>query len=119
MQPQNIGLPHMVQKLGLATGVSWDNYDGDTETLSGAGTLHDTVGISYQNLDPTEIYNRPEENLSERMPAKQKSRKRSFQPDDFTLEPNRKKPKFTKFDLIIKTHEVPCNLARVKNLDTL
>ena len=36
----------LITKPGLATGVVWDNYD---LTLLGAGTLHDTVGICYQN----------------------------------------------------------------------
>ena len=36
----------MLTKPGLTTDVAWDNYD---ETLSGAGALHDTVGICYQN----------------------------------------------------------------------
>jgi hypothetical protein len=31
---------------GLATGLAFDNYDENTETLSGSGTLHDTVGIT-------------------------------------------------------------------------
>ena len=35
--------------LGLFTGLAWDNYDELTETLSGRDTLHDTVGICYQN----------------------------------------------------------------------
>ena len=35
----------MVQKQGLCTGLAWDNYDENTETMSGSGTLHDTVGI--------------------------------------------------------------------------
>ena len=37
------------QSPGLSTGVAWDNYDENTETLSGGNTLHDTVGICYQN----------------------------------------------------------------------
>ena len=36
----------MLTKLGLATGVAWDKND---ETFYGTGTLHDTVGICYQN----------------------------------------------------------------------
>ena len=39
----------MLTKPGLATGVAWDNYVENSETLSAAGTLHDTVGICYQN----------------------------------------------------------------------
>ena len=36
----------MLTKPGLATCVVWENYE---ETLSGAGRLHDTVSICYQN----------------------------------------------------------------------
>ena len=35
---------------GLATGIAFNNYDEFTETLSGAGTLHNTVGITFQNV---------------------------------------------------------------------
>ncbi len=37
---------------GLCTGIAWDNYDELIETLSGAGNLHDTFGICYQNILP-------------------------------------------------------------------
>ncbi len=37
---------------GLCTGIAWHNYDELIETLSGAGTLHDTFGICYQNISP-------------------------------------------------------------------
>ena len=39
----------IVQEQGLCTSLAWDSYDENTETLSGLGTLHDTVGICYQN----------------------------------------------------------------------
>ena len=39
----------LVQESGLCTGTAFDNYDELTETLSGKDTLHDTVGICYQN----------------------------------------------------------------------
>ena len=42
---------------GLCTGIAWDNYDENSETSetseSGSGTLHDTVGICYQNMNQT------------------------------------------------------------------
>ena len=34
----------------LATGVAWDNYDVFVETMDGKNTLHDTVGICFQNV---------------------------------------------------------------------
>ena len=40
----------LLKKAGLGTGLAWDNYDENTETLSGSGTLHDTVSICYQNI---------------------------------------------------------------------
>ena len=39
----------LLNQIGLATGLAWNNYDELTETLSGKNTLHDTVGICYQN----------------------------------------------------------------------
>ena len=39
----------IIKKPGLCTSLAYDNYDEQTETLSGHGTLHDTVGICYQN----------------------------------------------------------------------
>ena len=48
---RNCATPEGIQKVsGLCTGLAWDNYDKNTETLSGANTLHDTVGICYQNI---------------------------------------------------------------------
>ncbi|GFW67916.1 hypothetical protein TNCV_3872461 [Trichonephila clavipes] len=35
----------------LCTGVSFDNFDPFVETKSGKDTLHDTVGIIYQNVE--------------------------------------------------------------------
>ena len=35
--------PNVLAQLpGLATAIAWDNYDGNMETLSGSGSLHDT-----------------------------------------------------------------------------
>ncbi|GBP91551.1 hypothetical protein EVAR_66777_1 [Eumeta japonica] len=36
----------------LCTGIAFDNYDRFVETNDGKDTLHDTVGIIYQNIDP-------------------------------------------------------------------
>lgn len=36
---------------GLCTGVAFDNFDRFVETNTGKDTLHDTVGILYQNID--------------------------------------------------------------------
>ncbi|KAL7290743.1 hypothetical protein TKK_0015494 [Trichogramma kaykai] len=38
----------------LSCGVAWDNFDRYVETDSGKDTLHDTVGIIYQDIPNTE-----------------------------------------------------------------
>lgn len=38
-------------KPGLATATVWDNNDANIETLDGKGTLHSTVGHTYQNIE--------------------------------------------------------------------
>ena len=43
----------MKQVPGLCTALAWDNYDENNETMS--GTLHDTVGICYQNIDSSAL----------------------------------------------------------------
>ena len=35
---------------GYPIGLAFDNFDEFTQTLSGSGTLHDTMGILYQNM---------------------------------------------------------------------
>jgi len=44
----------MLNETHLCTSLAWDNDDEQTETLSGKGTLNDTMGICYQNV-PTEL----------------------------------------------------------------
>ncbi|GFU64830.1 hypothetical protein TNCV_2144651 [Trichonephila clavipes] len=39
-----------IQGPSLSTGVAFDNFDRYVDTLTGKDTLHDTVGIIYQNL---------------------------------------------------------------------
>ena len=38
-------------KSDLATVLVWDNNDAEVETLDGKGTLHATVGHTYQNIE--------------------------------------------------------------------
>ena len=40
----------MELKPNLNTGIAFDNYDRYVETLTGKNTLHDTVGIAYQDV---------------------------------------------------------------------
>ena len=88
----------------LVTGVAWDNYDRYVCTLSGRNTLHDTVGLAYQDID--DVINCAKSNnndvdferdspepdqVSKTIGFK---RRRTFEPRGIHLEPYRKKPKF-------------------------
>ena len=44
----------IVRKPNLGTAMAWDNFDINIETLSGAGTIHHTYGICFQNEVLTE-----------------------------------------------------------------
>ena len=73
----------LLKSPGLATGLAWDNYDENCETLSGSGTLHDTVGICYQNILPqhtdSSITETDQRNTTDTSPdSVRKCRKRFF-----------------------------------------
>ena len=114
----------LLKSPGLATGLAWDNYDENCETLSGSGTLHDTVGICYQNILPphtdSSITETDQRNTTDTSPdSVGKCRKRSFQAEDRHLEPYRKKPRCSSFAYAIRTCDEPKNLEKVKCLDAL
>lgn len=45
--------PHdIVRKPNLSTGVAFNNFDRFVDTLTGKDTLHDTVGIIFQDILP-------------------------------------------------------------------
>lgn len=117
---KNQALPNgLYPKSGLCTGIAWDNYDENCETLSGAGTLHDTVGICYQNEinGVNEQYDLDgQETLTE--PTRPKP-KRSFSSKEVNLEPYRKKPKLGTFTYETKIAPRPLELARLECRDIL
>ena len=89
----NCSSPEGIEQVpGRSLGLAWDNYDEITETLSGANTLHDTVGICYQNISTeactgTEIL---QVNLHEKPPDKPGS-KRSLIIKEKQIQPRVKK----------------------------
>lgn len=46
----NVFPEDILRRPDLNTGVAFDNFDRFVETVNGSDTLHDTVGIIYQNL---------------------------------------------------------------------
>ena len=74
----------------LSTGVAFDNFDRYVETMSGKDTLHDTVGIAYQDvLDEHSDIN----NFHPDLMNTTAKRRRTFGAKELNLEPYRKKPK--------------------------
>ena len=118
---RNISTPDgLVCEPGLSTAVAWDNYDENSETLSGSGTLHDTVGICYQNIstDRTES-NRPivgDIARAEEEPRR-RHRKRTFTAEEHELTPYRKKPKVAVFNYEIKMKPPPDHLQQMRRRD--
>ena len=63
----------LLKNEGFATSLAWDNYDENTETLSGSGTLHDTVSIYHQNIQDVSVEDMeslPAEHLPEALVGK-------------------------------------------------
>ena len=115
--------PDGIVKLpGLSMGIAWDNYDENTETLSGAGTLHETVGICYQNIpaeaivraDDVQTNDPPEENT-----RSNKRPKRSLKLSESILQPYRKKPKIASFEYQIRHIPRPLNMTTIEYKDMI
>ena len=118
-------LPDMLlQQVGLCTGLAFDNYDELTETLSGRDTLHDTVGICFQNR-PTEVTTEDTtmgsmSNAEEvHVPVRSLKRRRQYEPQDHTLLPYKKKPSLRKFKYKMYSIEDPPNLEIVIKKDQI
>lgn len=96
---------------GIPCGLAFDNYDELTHTLSGTETLHDTMGILYQNTQPS-----PQQETSEldvhastRVPDDEqrtptptlptlnnRKKRRRLDVPETTIAPYRKKPRMDK-----------------------
>jgi len=76
----------------LGTGLAWDNYDVNMETLDGKDTLHATVGICYQNMTRSAKDGPPISGSCSR-------KRRQFDGDERDIAPYYKQIKKAKFDL--------------------
>lgn len=110
----------------LCTGIAFDNYDRFVETKDGMDTLHDTVGIIYQNIDPNILQESDTPNLpsssSEEPETSGKRRRRTMEITELEERPYMKKPKMTD-SLEISIHEageiLPTNLQLYNNIDII
>lgn len=101
-------------------GVAFDNFDELTHTLSGSNTLHDTMGILYQNIPrPTEEKVLVEDTVTKE-PKKIKGKKRSLDVQERSLQPYRRKPKMQVFDYTnTDVFHLPDISQQARNLDTV
>ena len=118
--------PHGMQlSSSLSTGLAFDNFDRYIETLNGKDTLHDTVGIAYQDIceqpagridESVEILNQDMNESSSAVEPdsiqSSKRRRRTLHSTGLDLEPYRKKPKMNSSPLL------PLNDLRRKYVPT-
>ena len=110
----------------LCSGVAFDNFDRFVETATGKDTLHDTVGIAYQdissNLQEILIEPSPSEINNEYLTVSRK-RRRTFECGSLDLEPYDKKPKMGFLSFLplddSRRNAVPNRLNHAKLLDNL
>ena len=111
----------MSQDDDLSTCLAWNNYDENTETLSGAGTLHDTVGICYQTIPGNEgTVDEPEHTTESTEPVlgpKRHTARRSFLRKEVSLEPYRKKPKISVFQYQVRSIPRPPHMSTIEYRD--
>ena len=112
---------------GLPMGLAFDNFDELTQTLSGSNTLHDTMGILYQNLpddDDQSVINHTNATRAAVNTAstpgmkKTTKKKRSLNSSDVPLEPYIGVPKMTIFNYKdTSVFSLPDVSIRAKHLD--
>ena len=101
----------LLQKPDLSTGLAWDNYDEMAHTLSGKDTLHDTVGICYQNKITNPV------NLEEHVchekeyPSEKPTKKRrKYEAPEQIIVPYNRRPSLSKFNYDNYTVDLPTSI---------
>ena len=109
-------------------GLAFDNYDKKVETLNGKDTLHDTVGIAYQDItnctessNAQQVSNNTEPETNRTYRTIGLKRRRSYEIFEKELEPYYKKPKMTSTISITTFDQTtePEDFSRVKFQDML
>ncbi len=88
------------------------------ETLSGAGALHDTVGICYQTIPETEgTTDEPEHTTKLVLGPKRHTARRAHHLKEVSLEPYRKKPKISVFQYQVRSIPRPPHMSTIEYRD--
>ncbi|GFY56833.1 hypothetical protein TNIN_336681 [Trichonephila inaurata madagascariensis] len=114
--------PDIIQSPSLSTGVAFDNFDRYVDTLTGKDTLHDTVGIIYQNVSDNHDIELNSSSISGNLdiPLPPTKRRRSF---------NEEIPELPSFSHRLQMLEIltpvenepslPANLPLIETIDLL
>lgn len=118
----NSYVPDGIKKVqGLCTGLAWDNFDMNIETLSGSGTIHHTYGIAYQNF--SHQTNVPlAQNITTNSSSESKKRKhfsKVSESNNQCIEPYYKKPRISDHDFKNEKFEPPKTFSILSNKRSL
>lgn len=117
--------PDIVLNPSLCTGVAFDNFDRYVDTLNGKETLHDTVGIIYQNIDKNFHSELNEDNhnsqeLSSTTPSQKRKRSLTdFTPDIIPFGKRLKTPGRLTSLQIDQLPSLPDNFSSLQTIDLL
>ena len=112
-------------KVGATMGTAFDNYDELTNTLSGANTLHDTMGILYQikSGGPSVAVQNETQHKTLATTGKSTSskgrQKRKLELPHKVLQPYRKKPKMDTFAYTVTEIPKTASSTRGRQVDKL
>jgi len=101
LQEEGVACPHGTLK-GVPMGLAFNNFDELTNTLSGADSLHDTMGILYQNIPESTLdfpqVGGPPPRKSSGGTSQKSIRKRTLDLQELPLAPYHGTPKVKIFD---------------------
>ena len=103
--------------LNRGTGLAWDNYDVNMDTIDGKDTLHATVGNCYQNMQDATNTNEPDDVPT--VTGIQSGRKRrQFDGKEREIDPYYKQLQKARFDLSApNTYQETENVAKLRVVD--
>ena len=83
----------------LGTGLAWDNYDDNMDTIDGEDSPHATVGMCYQSKNDAITINEP---ITKRPSSRLGMKRRQFDGREREIDPYHKQLKKIKFDLSVQ-----------------
>ena len=98
----------VIRQSGLCTGLAFDNFDINMETLSGLGTIHHTYGIVVQNILSDESN---ANSIQRKIPTTRQFSRVHPSSVEEEIEPYHKKPKISEHDFDTSTFFPPKSMS--------